>query len=513
MQLSVAGMEGFEVGTHWCVAGTQRCLFFAGYGWLVRLRLMTSAELDGDKSLRPPRIIRIAVEKLFGSLDHDIKLRRQDRVTILHGINGVGKTKLLELTAALIQVRLDRLTQIPFTRLQLDLDDDTSVEVTQDQNVQALPVPSRAARIASRLRKIVRHHKLTVRRINTRSGQELKALSPEDLFNWHETAPHHPALPPWISPLREGVWYDSRDGEVLTREELIDRYELPSGALQTPTPFQKAFREVVPCTRAHLIETQRLLRQSRTRRPDEEDSSAMVMTVREIAEELRRKISEVQNEFFRKDQELARTLTERVLSATVQADSEGPALRNRLAALHDHRKRLEKVGLLETGTLGPTFAPAQAESLRGDKALMIAVHAEDTEQKFKVLDALATRLELFLFGMNEKLAYPKKLVLTPTRELTVQRHGETISLEQLSSGEQHELVLLYDLAFRIQPNTLVLIDEPELSLHPKWQEQFLDDILKLAKAGEFDVVLATHSPYIIGNRNDLCVELKAEEPT
>jgi|JI10StandDraft_1071094.scaffolds.fasta_scaffold119038_2 predicted ATPase len=473
---------------------------------------MTFAELDGDKSLRPPRIIRIAVRKLFGSLDHDIELRMQDRVTILHGINGVGKTKLLELTAALTQARLSRLEQVKFETLQLDLEDKTSVVVTQsDQpSLNQPPLPPLTGPIR---KQIPTQRTISIHRIDTRSGNILAPLPAAIYFAGLQKWSDLPPLPPSISAMENGLWFDAREREVLTNEEVMDRYELPSDPSQAPSLFERGFRKVVPCSRAHLIETQRLLRQAWTPRPIEEDSSAMVMTVREIAEELRRNISEVQNEFFRKDQALARTLTERVLSATIQADSEGPALRNRLAALHDHRKRLEKVGLLETGTLGPTFAPAQAESLRGDKALMIAVHAEDTEQKFKVLDALATRLELFLFGMNEKLAYPKKLVLTPTRELTVQRHGETISLEQLSSGEQHELVLLYDLAFRIQPNTLVLIDEPELSLHPKWQEQFLDDILKLAKAGEFDVVLATHSPYIIGNRNDLCVELKAEEPT
>ena len=112
--------------------------------------------------------------------------------------------------------------------------------------------------------------------------------------------------------------------------------------------------------------------------------------------------------------------------------------------------------------------------------------------------------------MNDKLAPPKRLTLNSDRELSVQRDGETIALDQLSSGEQHELVLLYDLAFRVRPSTLVLIDEPELSLHPVWQQQFLGDIMKIAKNGAFDVLIATHSPYIIGDRNDLCVELKAE---
>lgn len=479
---------------------------------------MTPEEASQDGASHSPRIIRIVVRKLFGSLDHDIALGQKARVTIIHGINGVGKTKLLELTAAVMQGRLDLLPQVRFKSLSLDLDDGTSIVVEQnahvvDQTAQTA-LSSRAKRPHGSARNRGSQKKITVRRIHTATGESIRELPPDIIARVLNRKPERLAFPPWISRLGDGSWFDERTDEVLSEAELLERYGLPPvfmGLVKTPPEFQREYREVVPCTRAHLIETQRLLRRSRNKGIlSFEDSGSMSVAVRDIAEELRGKISDVQNEFFRKDQELARTLTERVLKATGQDDSEGLALRQRLEALQVHRERLERVGLLETGRLGPTFAPAQAESVRGDKALMIAVHTDDTEQKFRILDPLARRLELFLVGMNEKLARPKKLLLTPERELVVERGNERISLENLSSGEQHELVLLYDLAFRIKPNTLVLIDEPELSLHPTWQQQFLDDLLKLAENGAFDAIVATHSPYIIGNRNDLCVELLPE---
>ena len=58
------------------------------------------------------------------------------------------------------------------------------------------------------------------------------------------------------------------------------------------------------------------------------------------------------------------------------------------------------------------------------------------------------------------------------------RDGRRLELSGLSSGEQHELVLLYELLFRAEQDTLILIDEPELSLHIAWQQQFLRDLLK-----------------------------------
>jgi predicted ATP-binding protein involved in virulence len=73
-------------------------------------------------------------------------------------------------------------------------------------------------------------------------------------------------------------------------------------------------------------------------------------------------------------------------------------------------------------------------------------------------------------------------------------------------------VLLYQLLFKVKPNSLILIDEPELSLHVAWQKQFLRDLQEITKLASFDILLATHSPQIIHDRWDLTVELKEPEP-
>ena len=71
----------------------------------------------------------------------------------------------------------------------------------------------------------------------------------------------------------------------------------------------------------------------------------------------------------------------------------------------------------------------------------------------------------------------------------------------------------YDLLFRVKSNTLVLIDEPELSLHVTWQKTFLPDLLEIVSATKFDVLLATHSPFIVGDRNDLMTPLQVDSPS
>lgn len=84
-------------------------------------------------------------------------------------------------------------------------------------------------------------------------------------------------------------------------------------------------------------------------------------------------------------------------------------------------------------------------------------------------------------------------------DIEVQKHKQVaFSLKRASSGEQCLLVLMLGVAGHIQNNSLVLIDEPEISLHPEWQERFMA-LLQTAfshyRGCQF--VIATHSPQII----------------
>jgi predicted ATPase len=76
-------------------------------------------------------------------------------------------------------------------------------------------------------------------------------------------------------------------------------------------------------------------------------------------------------------------------------------------------------------------------------------------------------------------------------------------IRTLSSGEQQILILLTYLKFYSTEGKLFIIDEPELSLHPKWQDDFLNQIIKVAPKGT-QIIIATHSPAIVGKHEDFC---------
>jgi len=140
----------------------------------------------------------------------------------------------------------------------------------------------------------------------------------------------------------------------------------------------------------------------------------------------------------------------------------------------------------------------------------MSVYARDTKEKLSVLEELSGRIEILLGVLNKKFTN-KTVAISRDAGLAIYgTNGKPIPVSALSSGEQHELVLLYDLLFKVKPNTLVLIDEPELSLHISWQKGFMDDLLEIIRVAQFDVLMATHSPYIVGDRSDLLVVLSPD---
>ena len=57
----------------------------------------------------------------------------------------------------------------------------------------------------------------------------------------------------------------------------------------------------------------------------------------------------------------------------------------------------------------------------------------------------------------------------------------------------------------------MLIDEPELSLHIAWQQQFLKDLLDITDLSKFDLLIATHAPDIIHNHWEFTVDLEGQD--
>ena len=103
----------------------------------------------------------------------------------------------------------------------------------------------------------------------------------------------------------------------------------------------------------------------------------------------------------------------------------------------------------------------------------------------------------------------------PRLGFVVDKRGQPFYLHQLSDGERGLLALVFDLTRRLaiaNPDSdnpiaegvaLVLIDEIELHLHPKWQRDVLQRLRDIFKACQF--VVTTHSPLVLGEVPARCV--------
>ena len=105
----------------------------------------------------------------------------------------------------------------------------------------------------------------------------------------------------------------------------------------------------------------------------------------------------------------------------------------------------------------------------------------------------------------------------PRLGFVVDKRGQPFFLHQLSDGERGLLALVFDLTRRLaiaNPDSdnpisegvaLVLIDEIELHLHPKWQRDVMIRLPTIFNSCQF--VITTHSPQVLGEVPARCVRL------
>lgn len=98
--------------------------------------------------------------------------------------------------------------------------------------------------------------------------------------------------------------------------------------------------------------------------------------------------------------------------------------------------------------------------------------------------------------------------------MDVEKSGQRLSVNQLSDGEKCMIALIGDLARRLaianpvldnplEGSGVVLIDEIDLHLHPKWQRLVVPGLLEVFPGCQF--VISTHSPHVITHVQPECL--------
>lgn len=147
-------------------------------------------------------------------------------------------------------------------------------------------------------------------------------------------------------------------------------------------------------------------------------------------------------------------------------------------------------------------------SYSDNKSFILSSYIKSLDEKFGKFGKLPEKLKLFEKLINSKKFANKNIIFSPQHGfLIVSKNNEFLDERLLSSGEQNEIILLYKLIFEIADNTTLLIDEPENSLHVAWQYDFIDDIKEIAKIKDLQLIISTHSITIVSKGEDNTLDL------
>ena len=124
-------------------------------------------------------------------------------------------------------------------------------------------------------------------------------------------------------------------------------------------------------------------------------------------------------------------------------------------------------------------------------ALLTSGKAEDQQAAAE----LTKPKKLFQDLVDELFTATAKTINRTSNEIFFEQYGETISPYKLSSGEKQILVIMLTALVQENKHCVMLMDEPEISLHIEWQQRLVNIIRTLNP--NVQIILCTHSPAII----------------
>jgi len=305
-----------------------------------------------------------------------------------------------------------------------------------------------------------------------------------------------------IRQLTDDLWYDERTEEPITFDKILNenKEQLPDNFFsflkKQGDKKSNSIIDLLNISNIYLIKEQRLLR--KIFNPNKEENT-FVNTIELYAKGLRKLIEEKQLEAYKITQKLDSTFPKRLIETTTTIDE--ATFKERFTILKEKQNKLQQFGI--------AISQQEVTNYNPENAKVLSVYLNDSEEKLNVYDDLLEKIELFVNIINQREFAFKSIQISNNKGFSFYQNKtqQPLSLTDLSSGEQQEVVLLYELLFKTAPNSLILIDEPEISLHVIWQKAFIDDLKKIAKLKRISFLVSTHSPQIINNYWELTRDL------
>jgi energy-coupling factor transporter ATP-binding protein EcfA2 len=448
----------------------------------------------------------VAVDELHGKFSYDITLAgddalddaglfnlSQDRLTLLYGTNGSGKTSVLRtlfhaLSAAPRSGHRRRLLNTRFTRFAVNLTDGTTIAYERSEDDGQGPVTARLERPGAEPVAW------------TYSGGEkptyLRADESEEMYLSGAKS----------GPNSENQFIAGLEALNINPVFLSDARAITADVLDDGVLSVEARRR-----RAASAERQQSLADRR------------VADVEDALQRVRLYLSQLVFSGAQAGSQRVDNVYVNVASAIVQHASKPgrprkgilPDLREQVAALGERAATFHGYGLLPefptealidqldraAQTNGPVLKQVLEPYLTGLTERMDAL-----EPGLTAVASITNVVNAFLGNKRVEFGVGGRRI-----KITDEDTGGALQAADLSSGEK-QIVLLFSDIVALQDRTrLFIIDEPELSLNPDWQRKLMPGLLAVTEESRMQVLAATHSIEIMARYQDRIWRLDQSE--
>lgn len=420
------------------------------------------------------RIQSINIDDLFGQFSYQIKFDLDSNLTFLTGPNGYGKTTILEIINAISKKDFFFFYQLDFKKIVLLLEKNHRI-VIESQNDEKIAEDDD-------LNFEVFGHKLVSFAYVTDDNISAKLdINDRNISKAIRSIAHY-------NRVRQKIYdYNSEDMRqfVSQNPEFNELLVLDQGA--------KPFLILLESLQVQYIPVSR--RMSRT------DVDNEVSTIDSINNVLKEYLNRTLFDYYAASSKLYSELIRNVLSRTkIYTKKQYDKLKDEL---QDKINDIQKYGILRE--------KISLYDYNDDHAVILSEYIDLLDEGLSSYGEILRKLNLFSDLIKKKEFANKRIEITPGAGISViLSDGRIIGLNQLSEGEKNEIIILYCLIFERNSNSILLIDEPENSLHVAWQSQMIEDIEQIAKITNLQVVIATHSPQILRHSYKKAVDLFGE---
>ena len=441
----------------------------------------------------------VEVRNLFGWLNQKIEFEKD--LTIIYGSNGTGKTSILHIIANLLNGSIPRFYNIDFELIRISTNKNGVLELKKERK------NSDDFSVYLNNRRLEKPFDIRMRRNVGRSRRERMIL--------------HDGI-----RIKEEQFLEEE-----AYQEIIENYERDTLrklknelGLTSPTYFP-AFRGMIEAWASiNLRNTQKSISTRRDiqfvralRQFDVTELSRNLFgefvpkitypSILEIEVRLSRFISRVITELSLKNQELLSNFFSDVLDESIENRKYNTSIEESLMNIEKLYERLKTSELNKYTSLTSAFkeiseklSKINRDDLTPFVNILVHVFEEKFQELLNVQEKKLSQLKNYFEAVNsffqeKKLSIPKNYTDIQDEPNFVEfPNGRRTSIRTLSSGERQLVSLFFSVYFDNEESRIILIDEPELSLHIDWQRQLITAMKK--KLGNKQIIVCTHSPEI-----------------